>query len=83
MDVLKSPGLAKFPPTMITTATRAMDLSPALETHRALVRAGVEADLHIWDGLGHCFHASTSMFLPESKDAQATIVRFFDRHLGK
>ncbi len=73
--------LAQFPPTLVITGTRATDMSRAIETHRALTRAGAEASLQMFDGLGHCFiyqHA-----LPEAQDANATIVRFFDRHLGR
>ena len=70
--------LAKFPPTLVITATRALDLSGAILFHRALVRAGAEASLHVFDGFGHCFYYNA--FLPESRDAYQTIVRFFDRH---
>ena len=73
--------LAKFPPTLLITATRATDMSRAIETHRALTRAGVDASLQLFDGLGHCFIYSHQ--LPEVEDANATIVRFFDRHLGR
>ena len=72
--------LAKFPPTLFITATRAFDLSPAILFHRALVRAGAEASLHVFDGFGHCFYYNA--FLPEAQDAYATIVGFFDRHLA-
>ena len=71
---------AKFPPTLFITGTRAFDLSPAIATHRALVQAGVEADLHVFDGLGHAFFYDA--MTPESLDAYATILRFFDKHLG-
>ena len=47
---------AKFPPTMLITSTRAFDLSPAIGTHRALCQAGVDASLHVFDGLGHCVY---------------------------
>jgi acetyl esterase/lipase len=70
---------ARFPPTLLITATRAFDLSPAIATHRALVQAGVEASLHVFDGLGHCFHFNAAS--PEGADANQTIVRFFRKHL--
>jgi acetyl esterase/lipase len=75
------PVLAKFPPTLILTATRDTALSPALYTHTQLVKAGVEAELHVWDGLWHGFFGDPD--LPESRDANEVIVRFFDRHLGR
>lgn len=73
--------LALFPPTLLISATRATDMSRAIETHRALTRAGVKASLQMFDGLGHCFIYQHD--LPEAQDANATIVRFFDRHLGR
>jgi acetyl esterase/lipase len=73
--------LAKYPPTLLISATRAFDMSPAIAFHRALTRAGVDASLQIFDGLGHCFYYSAST--PEALDAYDTITRFFDRHLGK
>ncbi|HEY3699871.1 MAG TPA: alpha/beta hydrolase [Spongiibacteraceae bacterium] len=74
--------LAQFPPTLLISATRAFDMSPAIAFHRALVRAGVDdASLHIFDGLGHCFYYNA--WLPEARDAYDTIIRFFNRHLGK
>lgn len=85
-DPYVSPGespqlLAKFPPTLILTGTRAYDMSAAVETHRQLVRSGAEADLHLWDALGHCFFFDTD--LPESKEAFDVMAKFFDRHLGQ
>jgi acetyl esterase/lipase len=72
--------LSRFPPVLLLTGTRAFDMSPAIITHRALLRAGVEADLHVFDGLGHCFYYDYKM--PESQDAYATMIRFFRKHLG-
>jgi monoterpene epsilon-lactone hydrolase len=71
--------LARFPPTLLLTGTRAFDMSPAIAFHRALTRAGVDASLHVFDGLGHCFFYN--VWLPESEDAYDTMVRFFRRHL--
>jgi len=70
---------AQFPPTLLITATRAFDMSPAIATHRALVQAGVDASLHVFDGLGHCFYYDA--IAPEGADAYQTMVRFFRKHL--
>jgi monoterpene epsilon-lactone hydrolase len=84
-DYLAQPVLApesllgRFPPTLLITATRAFDMSPAIAFHRALTRAGVDASLQVFDGLGHCFYYNA--WLPESQDAYNTIIRFFRRHL--
>jgi monoterpene epsilon-lactone hydrolase len=84
-DPLASPALAPavlkaFPPTLLITGTRAYDLSAAAETHRRLTKVDVEADLHVWDGMGHCFFYDSD--LPESREAYAVIAKFFDAHLG-
>lgn len=71
--------LGTFPPTLLITATRAHDMSPSINFHRALTRAGVDASLHVFDGLGHCFYYNA--WQPESRDALDTFVRFFRRHL--
>jgi len=72
--------LAKFPPTLIITGTRAMELSTAVYTHSQLVKLGVGAELHVWEGLFHGFFYNPDV--PESRDAYDVIVKFFDRHLG-
>jgi len=73
-DVLK-----KFPPTLILTGTRAMDMSPAIYTNSMLMKAGVETDLIVGEGMGHCYIMMPT--LPESQDAYAAIVGFFKKHL--
>jgi acetyl esterase/lipase len=73
--------LARFPPTLVISGTRDITMSAAIHTHAELVKQGVDAELHIWDGLGHGFFLDAT--LPESKDAYAIIFKFFDRHLGK
>jgi epsilon-lactone hydrolase len=71
--------LAKFPPTLIITGTRAPDMSPAVYTHSQLVKAGVPGDLIVGEGLGHCYIYAAQY--PESQDAYLAIAKFFQRHL--
>src|SRR3569833_2821876 len=83
-DPLVSPGsspevLGKFPPTLVITGTRGFEVSGAIYTHAQLVKLGVEADLHVWDGLFHGFFYNPDV--PESRDCYDVIVRFFNRHL--
>jgi len=73
--------LAKFPPTLVVTGTRGFELSSAVYTHAQLVRNGVDADLHVWEGMFHGFFYNVDV--PESRDCFDVIVKFFDRHLGK
>lgn len=73
--------LAKFPPTLIITATRDFAMSGAIDTDVLLTNAGVESDLHVWDGLFHGFFYNPDV--PESKNAFRIMTVFFDKHLGK
>ena len=79
---INSPAfVAKFLPTLLVTSTRGMEYSSAINSHNALVRAGVAAELHVWDGLPHAFWYNSD--LPESREVYDVIARFFDRHFGK
>lgn len=72
--------LAKFPPTLLITGTRAFEMSSAVYTHSQLVKLGVDAELHVWEGLFHGFFYNPDV--PESRDAYDVIIKFFNRHLG-
>lgn len=79
---LNSPEvLGKFPPTLLITGTRDFELSDALYTHSQLVKQGVQADLHVWEGLFHGFFYNPDV--PESRECYEVIVNFFSRQLGK
>jgi acetyl esterase/lipase len=71
--------LAKFPPTLLITATRDFAMSGTLFTDAQLVKQGVNVELHVWDGLFHGFFYNADV--PESKDAFNVMIRFFDRNL--
>lgn len=84
-DPLVSPTLhpkilAKFPPTLLITGTRDFLLSPVVYAHTQLVKAGVDAELHVWEGMGHCFFFFPD--IPESRDMYLRTAHFFDTHLG-
>ena len=83
-DSVISPALhpevmAKFPPTLIITGTRAMDMSPAILTNSALIKAKVPSTLIVGEGMGHCYIYQSN--LPEARDAQQAIVDFFRANL--
>lgn len=79
---INSPAiLAKFPPTLIITGTRGFEMSGAVYTHTQLVKQGVDAELHVWEGLFHGFFYNPDV--PESQDCYDVMVKFFNRHLGK
>ena len=82
MSPVVSPSiLRKFPPTLLITGTRSAELSAAANTHAQLVKAGVVADLHVWDGMWHAFFFDSS--LPESREVYDVMAKFFARHLAK
>jgi epsilon-lactone hydrolase len=71
-----------FPPTLLTTGTRDLLLSNTVRVHRKLRQAGVEAELHVYEGQSHA-HYMRSSTAPETREAFEEIARFFDKHLGK
>ena len=73
--------LRRFPPTLVITATRGFEMSSAVYTHSLLIKAGVDARLHVWEGLFHGFFYNPDV--PESRDAYDVMVKFFDRNLGR
>ncbi len=72
--------LKGFPPTLLITSTRDLLLSGTAIFHRALLRAGVNAQLVVFEALPHAFW--NDPHLPESKEADAIMARFFDSNLG-
>lgn len=81
MPVRSSDLLKRFPPTLIVTSTRDSAMSPAVYTHAQLTRLGVDAELHVWEGLGHGFFTTDPDF-PETREVWSVVVKFFDRHLA-
>lgn len=84
-DPLISPStsrtvLAKFPPTLFVTSTRAGEMSAAARSVLDLQLAGVDAPLLAWDGLDHGFLYNVD--LPESQEAYTLISAFFMKHFG-
>jgi len=73
--------LKGFPPTLFLTSGRDLLLSNTVNLHRAFVRAGVNAQLVVFDGLWHAYWNEWS--LPESKEAHHLMADFFDKNLGK
>ncbi|MBV8242310.1 MAG: alpha/beta hydrolase [Hyphomicrobiales bacterium] len=71
-----------FPPAILTSGTRDLFLSLTVLTHRKLRRAGVEADLQVFEGMSHAQYIFDP-YAPETKETFTEIARFFDKHLGK
>jgi len=66
-----------FPPALLSTGTRDLLLSPTVRLHRKLRRAGVPAELHVFDAMWH----GLSM-MPEGAELQAEVLVFLDKNLG-
>ncbi len=67
-----------FPPTLIQSGTRDLFLSNSVLMHRKLRRAGIEAELHVWEAMPHGgFGFGTA---PENKEISAEVRRFIARH---
>lgn len=82
-DPMLSPvygDLRGFPPAILTTGTRDLLLSSTVRVHRRLRQAGVEADLHVYEGQSHAHYLRDSS-APETREAFEEIARFFDKHL--
>ncbi len=72
--------MANFPPSLLISSTRDFMLSTVVVTHRQLVKLGVEAELHVWEGLAH--GAFLNHELPESLEVYQLVIDFFNHHLG-
>jgi epsilon-lactone hydrolase len=68
-----------FPPTWLQSGTRDLFLSNTVLMHRALRRADIEAELHIFDAATHL------MFMagPEQEDRTRELRKFIDRYWGR
>ena len=83
-DPLLSPVYADmtgFPPAILTSGTRDQLLSNTVRVHRKLRRAGVEADLNVYEGESHAQYQFDDQ-VPETKEAFGDIAAFFGKHLG-
>lgn len=71
-----------FPPSILTSGTRDLFLSNTVRVHRKMRAAGVEAELHVFEGQSHAQYAA-DLSAPETKEYFDEVTRFFDRHLAK
>lgn len=72
--------LGGLPPTFLQSGTRDLFLSNAVRMHPALRRAGVEAELHVFEAMPHGgFMGNT----PEDRELAAEVSRFVGAHWGE
>ncbi len=69
-----------FPPSYLISGTRDLLLSDTVLAHRALRRAGVEADLHVYEGQSHGDYIAM-WNAPESAEHYAELNEFLLKHL--
>ncbi|HEV7218991.1 MAG TPA: alpha/beta hydrolase [Terriglobales bacterium] len=73
--------LTGMPPSLLVTSTRDLLLSDTTIFHRALLRAGVDAQLVVFEALPHAFWYQFQ--LPETKEALDLMAKFFDEKVGR
>jgi acetyl esterase/lipase len=68
-----------YPPSILTTGTRDILLSSTVMLHRALRRAGIKAELNVYEAMPHGgFFASA----PEDHEIDVAHAQFLDENLG-
>jgi len=72
--------LSGLPPTLLMTGTRDAVLSSTVSFHRALLRAGVDAQLVVFEAMPHTHWYA--LHLPEAREAYEIQSRFFGKYLG-
>jgi acetyl esterase/lipase len=83
-DPVLSPLFADLhgmPPSLLVTSTRDMLLSDTAIFQRALLRAGNDAQLVVFEALPHAFWYHFQ--LPETKEALELMAKFFDERVGR
>ena len=67
-----------FPPTLIQSGTRDVFLSNSVLMHRKLRRAGIAAELHVWEAMPHAGFGFGPV--PENEEIAAELRHFIARH---
>jgi epsilon-lactone hydrolase len=70
----------RFPPTLLVAGGRDLGCSGTTLAHREMRKAGVDADLFVFDGMPHVFYRELDF--PESKELFENVSKFFDKKLG-
>jgi epsilon-lactone hydrolase len=73
--------LKGMPPTLLVTSTRDLLLSDTTLFHRALLGAGNDAQLIVFEALPHAFWYHFQ--LPETKECLDLMAKFFDQKLAR
>jgi monoterpene epsilon-lactone hydrolase len=73
--------LKEWPPSLLVTGTRDLLLSDTSMFHLALLRAGNDAQLVVFEAMPHAFWYHFQ--LPETKSALDLMAKFFEDKLGR
>lgn len=73
--------LRGWPPSLLVTGTRDLLLSDTAMFHLALVKAGNDAQILVYEAMPHAFWYHFQM--PESREALGLMAKFFDDKLGR
>lgn len=73
--------LKGWPPSLLVTGTRDLLLSDTSMFHLALLRAGNEAQLVVYEAMPHAFWYHFQ--LPETKEALELMAKFFEERVGR
>jgi epsilon-lactone hydrolase len=73
--------LRGWPPSLLVTSTRDLLLSDTTIFHRALLRAGDESQLVVFEALPHAFWYHFQ--LPETREALELMAKFFDEKVER
>ncbi len=68
-----------FPPAFLQSGTRDILLSDTVLLHQALLKAGIEAELHVWEAMPHAGFGGDT---PEDREIADRIERFIAKHLA-
>ena len=69
-----------FPPGFVQSGTRDLFLSNSVMIHRKLRRAGIEAELHVWEAMPHGGFGFGPA--PENREIDDELRRFIAKHAG-
>ena len=61
--------------------SRDITASSLFHAQAELTKCGVDAELHVWEGMWHAFFVDPD--LPESREVYKVVVQFFSKHLGR
>lgn len=72
-----------FPPTFISSGTRDLFLSHVARMQRKLTDAGVDNEVHVYEGMWHVFQIAPDPAMPEALAAWRDLISFIEPHMAR